>query len=91
MLEQFCSQSRTIIVRKKAKKSRSAGGKKKKKAAKESAREESAKPLVDLWDDAGPEIFAVLKEGIIPQVVPFDATLDTPIDEQKFVDYSYLW
>lgn len=26
-----------------------------------------------------------MQEGTIPQVIPFDATLDVPIDDQKYV------
>ena len=37
----------------------------------------------DRWDDVGPELSAVMQSNQIPVVMPFDATLDTPIDEQK--------
>lgn len=26
-----------------------------------------------------------MREGTIPEMIPFDATLDVPIDEQKYV------
>lgn len=31
-----------------------------------------------------------MKEGTIPEVVPFDATLDVPIDDQKYVEVALL-
>ena len=39
--------------------------------------------LEDRWDDVGPELSAVMQSNQIPVVIPFDATLDIPIDEQK--------
>lgn len=32
-----------------------------------------------------PEITAVMQSDAIPEVIPFDATLETPIDDQKYV------
>lgn len=54
----------------------------------ESVKENSQAPpvvlsLEDRWDDVGPELSAVMQSNQIPVVIPFDATLDTPIDEQK--------
>ncbi|XP_033230286.1 protein timeless homolog [Belonocnema kinseyi] len=82
MLEHFCGKSRTLIVQ--AKKKRSQKRKSQKKSMKETPQ---APPvplsLEDRWDDVGPELSAVMQTNQIPVVVPFDATLDTPIDEQK--------
>jgi len=41
--------------------------------------------LEERWDIVGPELSAVLRDAVIPVVMPFDATLDTPIDDQKYV------
>ncbi|CAD6215992.1 GSCOCG00004297001-RA-CDS [Cotesia congregata] len=83
MLEQFCDKSRNVMVAKtKAKKRK--GTKKKTKQKKEQEQTAAVqKSLDERWDDAGPELSAVMQEGIIPDVVPFDATLDTPIEDQK--------
>lgn len=77
MLEQFCAQGRSIIVAKTKKQRR-------KKVNKKLDKDKiPLKTLDERWDDAGPELSAVMQDGRIPEVVPFDATLDTPIDEQK--------
>ncbi|THK33002.1 protein timeless homolog [Diachasma alloeum] len=78
MLEQFVTQSRSLVVAKLKRKPR-------KKNVKNSNKEPTkpAKSLEERWEDAGPELSAVMQDGIIPTVVPFDATLDTPIEEQK--------
>lgn len=39
--------------------------------------------MEERWDDIGPQLSLVMREGTIPEVVPFDATLDVPIDDQK--------
>jgi hypothetical protein len=39
--------------------------------------------LEDRWDIVGPEVSAVMQQNAIPEVIPFDATIATPIDEQK--------
>lgn len=41
--------------------------------------------LEERWDTIGPELSAVMREAVIPEVRPFDATLETPIDDQKYV------
>jgi len=41
--------------------------------------------LEERWDIISSELSAVMQDGVIPEVVPFDATLDTPIDDQKYV------
>lgn len=79
-LEHFCGRGKSVIVQKKKKKT----VKRKKKSVKENSQ---APPVVlsleDRWDDVGPELSAVMQSNQIPVVIPFDATLDTPIDEQK--------
>ncbi|XP_057326747.1 protein timeless homolog [Microplitis mediator] len=83
MLEQFCAHSRNVMVAK-SKAKRRKGTKKKNKPGKE--REQATavqKSLDERWDDAGPELSAVMQDGTIPDVIPFDATLDTPIEDQK--------
>ncbi|XP_063971887.1 protein timeless homolog [Diachasmimorpha longicaudata] len=78
MLEQFVTQTRSLVVAKAKRKSR---GKKGKKSNKEPAK--VLQSLEERWESAGQELSAVMQDGIIPTVVPFDATLDTPIEEQK--------
>lgn len=79
-LEHFCGKGRTVIVQNKKKKS-------KKRTKKPVKGKSQAPPVVlsleDRWDDVGPELSAVMQSNQIPVVMPFDATLDTPIDEQK--------
>ena len=41
--------------------------------------------MEERWDIIGPELSAVMRDAVIPVVVPFDATLDMPIDDQKHV------
>lgn len=77
MLEQFVTQTRSLVVAKPKRKPR------KKKSVKQSAKPQ--KSLEERWEGAGPELSAVMQDGIIPTVVPFDATLDTPIEEQKYI------
>ncbi|XP_011305481.1 protein timeless homolog [Fopius arisanus] len=78
MLEQFVCQTRSLVVAKPKRKPRR---KQAKKASKESRK--PPKSLEDRWEETAPELSAVMQDGIIPTVVPFDATLDTPIEEQK--------
>ncbi|KAG8037721.1 hypothetical protein G9C98_005932, partial [Cotesia typhae] len=83
MLEQFCDKSRNVMVAK-AKAKKRKGTKKKTKQKKEQEQTAAVqKSLDERWDDAGPELSAVMQEGTIPDVVPFDAILDTPIEDQK--------
>lgn len=87
MLEQFCDKSRNVMVAK-AKAKKRKGTKKKTKQKKEQEQTAAVqKSLDERWDDAGPELSAVMQEGIIPDVVPFDATLDTPIEDQKYAQF----
>lgn len=41
--------------------------------------------MEERWNIIGPEVTVVMQNGVIPEVVPFDATLETPIDDQKYV------
>lgn len=82
MLEQFCRTGRGLIVRK-AKHKRRKNLKSKKKTAKEDPK--VVKSLEERWDDTAPELSAVMQDGVIPDVIPFDATLDTPMNEQKYL------
>lgn len=46
--------------------------------------------LEERWDDLAQELSAVMQDGgSMPEMIPFDATLDTPIDEQKYI-YFFL-
>ncbi|XP_044599449.1 protein timeless homolog isoform X2 [Cotesia glomerata] len=83
MLEQFCDKSRNVMVAKTKAKKRKGTQKKTKQKKEQEQTTAVQKSLDERWDDAGPELSAVMQEGIIPDVVPFDATLDTPIEDQK--------
>lgn len=39
--------------------------------------------LEERWDEASSQLAVVMQSAAIPEMIPFDATLDTPIDEQK--------
>lgn len=41
--------------------------------------------LEERWNDIDPELSAVMQNADIPEMIPFDATLDIPIDDQKYV------
>lgn len=45
--------------------------------------------MEERWDIIGSELSAVMQDGIIPEILPFDATLDIPIDDQKYI--LILW
>ncbi|XP_025075247.1 protein timeless homolog [Pogonomyrmex barbatus] len=80
MLEHFCQKGqRHLIVCKIKPKRRKA--KKGKKSTKENVT--TAPTLEERWDIIGPELSAVMRDAVIPVVMPFGATLDTPIDDQK--------
>ncbi|XP_039305903.1 protein timeless homolog isoform X2 [Solenopsis invicta] len=80
MLEQFCQKNTRHLVVQKAKSKRTKT-KKKKKPTQENVT--TAPTLEERWDTIGPELSAVMRDAVIPVMVPFDATLDTPIDDQK--------
>ncbi|KAL2717469.1 protein timeless isoform X1, partial [Vespula squamosa] len=76
MLEQFCAKGqRSLIVQKL----------RKKRHKTISRKEETPKPsLEDRWSDLAPELSVVMQDGgSMPEMIPFDATLDTPVDDQK--------
>ncbi|XP_012279584.1 protein timeless homolog [Orussus abietinus] len=75
MLEQFCNQKRVVVQKVKSGRRRQ----KKKGSAKEPV---SLPSLEEQWDFTGPELSVAIQQGVIPEVIPFDATLDVPIDEQ---------
>ncbi|XP_043268843.1 protein timeless homolog [Venturia canescens] len=82
MLKDFCRHNRTLVVGKK-KARRTQGKAKKRRKEVSQATSLPVKSLEEIWDEAAPEISAVMREGTIPVVVPFDATLEIPIDQQK--------
>ncbi|XP_034934838.1 protein timeless homolog isoform X2 [Chelonus insularis] len=78
MLEQFCAQGRNIVVAKKKARRR--------KNVKRNLKGKIQRPVKSLnerWDETSPELSAVMQEGTIPTVIPFDAASDIPIDDQK--------
>lgn len=90
MLEHFCAQSRNVMVAKSKAKRRKSTKKKNKPEKEKEQTTAIQKSLDERWDDAGPELSAVMQDGTIPDVIPFDATLDTPIEDQKYVKIIIL-
>ncbi|XP_058798651.1 protein timeless homolog isoform X2 [Phymastichus coffea] len=86
MLKNFCDKQRHLVV---AKPKRNKSKKKTKPAASKSGGPQQqavgpARSLEDRWDEVGPELSAVMQQNNeIPIVMPFDATIDIPVDEQK--------
>ncbi|KAG5333965.1 TIM protein, partial [Acromyrmex charruanus] len=80
MLEHYCQKGQRHLVIQQIKLKR-----KKAKKGKKSTQENvtTVPTLEERWDIIGSELSAVMRDAIIPVVVPFDATLDTPIDDQK--------
>ncbi|XP_011499954.1 PREDICTED: protein timeless homolog [Ceratosolen solmsi marchali] len=82
MLKNYCDKQQHLIVQKI-----------KRKQPKKKAKPRSSGPSTaavgpppsweDRWDVVGPEVSAVMQQNAIPEVIPFDATIATPIDEQK--------
>ncbi|XP_072751003.1 protein timeless homolog [Anoplolepis gracilipes] len=81
MLEHFCQKGQRHLVVQQMKQRRKKAKRRKKPTHQES--ETSAPSLEERWDIIGPELSAVMREAVIPEMIPFDATLDTPIDDQK--------
>ncbi|XP_015190382.1 PREDICTED: protein timeless homolog isoform X2 [Polistes dominula] len=80
MLEQFCAKGQRSLIVQKLKKKRQ----KSKKHKPVSRKEETPAPsLEDRWDDLAPELSVVMQGVTIPEMIPFDATLDIPVDNQK--------
>ncbi|KAL0125370.1 hypothetical protein PUN28_004481 [Cardiocondyla obscurior] len=80
MLQHFCQKGQRRLVVQEVKPKRKKF-KKRKKPTQENVT--TAPTLEERWDIIGPELSAVMRDAVIPVVVPFDATLDTPIDDQK--------
>ncbi|XP_066299874.1 protein timeless homolog isoform X1 [Branchiostoma lanceolatum] len=83
MLERFCKTKGHIVVQKKRKKT-----KRRKRTAEQGAAgppEPSEENLNTLWDGLSGDLSTFIQgEGELPQdVAPFDATLDTPLEEQR--------
>ncbi|KAL6437558.1 hypothetical protein ACFW04_004180 [Cataglyphis niger] len=81
MLEHFCQKGQRHLVVQQMKLKRKKAKKRKKPAHQESAT--PAPTLEERWDIIGPELSAIMRDAVIPEMIPFDATLDTPIDDQK--------
>ncbi|KAL6268795.1 hypothetical protein P5V15_001919, partial [Pogonomyrmex californicus] len=81
MLEHFCQKGQRHLIVCKIKPKRRKAKKGKTESTKENVT--TAPTLEERWDIIGPELSAVMRDAVIPVVVPFDATLDTPIDDQK--------
>ncbi|XP_029159250.1 protein timeless homolog [Nylanderia fulva] len=82
MLEHFCQkgQRRLVIQEMKVKRMKA------KKKQKNPVHQDTVTPSLTLeerWDIIAPELSAVMRDAVIPEMIPFDATLDTPIDDQK--------
>ncbi|KAI4503487.1 hypothetical protein M0802_001709 [Mischocyttarus mexicanus] len=80
MLEQFCAKGQRSLIVQKLKKKRQKSKKHKSVSRKEKA---PAPSLEDRWDDLAPELSTVMQGFTIPEMIPFDATLDIPVDDQK--------
>eukprot|EP00058_Branchiostoma_floridae_P012613 XP_002598101.1 hypothetical protein BRAFLDRAFT_124290 [Branchiostoma floridae] len=83
MLERFCKTKGHIVVQKKRKKT-----KRRKRTAEQGAAgpvEPSEEDLNTLWDGLSGDLSTFIQgEGELPQdVAPFDAALDTPLEEQR--------
>ncbi|KAM0735754.1 Protein timeless-like protein [Formica fusca] len=81
MLEHFCQKGQRHLVVQQTKLKRKKAKKRKKPAHQENVI--PAPTLEERWDIISPELSAVMRDAVIPEVIPFDATLDTPIDDQK--------
>ncbi|XP_035517509.1 protein timeless homolog [Morone saxatilis] len=81
MLERFCKGHRNLIVqKKKVKRKRSRGDKK------PSAAETSPEALAETWKIVEEELKTAgfqLSESLMESIVPFDATSETPLEEQR--------
>ncbi|XP_031834411.1 circadian regulator timeout [Nomia melanderi] len=79
MLSIYCGRSnRSVLVQKKAHKHKRSG--KKKTVQKE---QPPPRTMEERWDEVSPQLSVVMREGAIPEVVPFDAASDVPIEDQK--------
>uniref|UniRef100_A0A8P4G0B4 Timeless circadian clock n=1 Tax=Dicentrarchus labrax TaxID=13489 RepID=A0A8P4G0B4_DICLA len=81
MLERFCKGRRNLIVQKKKVKRRRSRGDKKPSAA-----ETSPEALAETWKIVEEELKTAgfqLSESLMESIVPFDATSETPLEEQR--------
>uniref|UniRef100_A0AAQ4PE28 Timeless circadian clock n=1 Tax=Gasterosteus aculeatus aculeatus TaxID=481459 RepID=A0AAQ4PE28_GASAC len=78
MLERFCKGRRSLMVQKKKVRRRRSRGKKK-----PSSPETSPEALVETWKIVEEELRASLSESLTENTVPFDATSETPLEDQK--------
>ncbi|XP_012222325.1 protein timeless homolog isoform X1 [Linepithema humile] len=81
MLEHFCQKGQRHLIVQKVKPKRQKAKKRKKSAQKNVI--PALPTLEERWDATGPELSAVMRDAVIPEMIPFDATLDTSIDDQK--------
>ncbi|XP_061076992.1 protein timeless homolog isoform X1 [Conger conger] len=80
MLERFCQGRRSLVVQKKKTKRRRSHGKKKPQV------EHTPELLEETWQAVSQELSTAgfqLSESVMEGVVPFDATSDTPLEEQR--------
>ncbi|XP_048261586.1 protein timeless homolog isoform X2 [Bombus terrestris] len=80
MLSNYCGRNKRSVIVQKVKPTRYKRTNKKKAVQKE---QPPVRSLEERWDEVSPQLSIVMQEGTIPQVIPFDATLDVPIDDQK--------
>ncbi|RLU24932.1 hypothetical protein DMN91_003023 [Ooceraea biroi] len=84
MLEHFCQKGQRHLVVQKVKSKRQKAKKRKSKIHQPVQENVTTPPtLEERWDNISPELSAVMQIVNIPEMIPFDATLDTPIDDQK--------
>ncbi|XP_032684190.1 protein timeless homolog isoform X2 [Odontomachus brunneus] len=80
MLEHFCEKDQRHLVIQKVKSKKHKAKKRKKPVQKDTI---PTPTLEERWDMIAPELTAVMRGDTIPEVMPFDATLETAIDDQK--------
>ncbi|XP_029288140.1 protein timeless homolog isoform X2 [Cottoperca gobio] len=81
MLERFCKGRNSLMVQKKKVRRRKSQGKKKRPVA-----DTSPEALAETWRVVAEELKAsgcLLSESLTESIVPFDATSETPLEEQK--------
>ncbi|XP_030585498.1 protein timeless homolog isoform X2 [Archocentrus centrarchus] len=81
MLERFCKGRRNLMVQRKRVKRKKSQGKKKEPAA-----ETSPEALEETWKTVEEELKSTgfkLSESLTESIVPFDATSDTPLEDQR--------
>lgn len=74
MLQKFCANAGTVVVEEKKKRKR--------KKTKSKVREVTA-TAESIWDEISLQLPAILAGQVDQNVVPYDASSETPIDEQK--------